>query len=372
MNRVNRMVNRTETISSFQLGSLFFIFLTGSSIVNIPSPLISEAHNAAWLSLLLAGIAGILLLTILLALHRRYPGWDYVAISTSLIGRWATIALSLALPIPFMFHIGSGITLDVGLFMNSSMMSDTPIYIFTTTILILSALTASAGIEVIARMFMLINSTVILFVLLVVLLSIPDYDFMSVLPIMPNGIRPVLLGAYTTYGFPYAELFLFGMLIPYVRTDQRNQVPVAMFRAITLNIAILIIVTMCSILVFGPMAGERKYSMFEVARTIEVQEILQRIESIIGMALIAGSYMKITITLYANHLLIARLFKMKDGKLIIPLLAMVYMLNGISSYESNAQWEELVNRIHPLWVTIAFVLPLVLLYALSLFRRGRA
>ncbi len=372
MNRVNRMVDTTETISSFQLGTLFFVFLTGSSIVNIPSPLISEANNGAWLSLLLSGSAGILMLAMLLALHRRYPGRDYVAISTMLIGRWATIAIGLALPTPFMFHIGSGISLDVGLFMNSSMMSDTPIYIFTTTILILSALTATAGIEVIARMFMLINSTVILFVLFVVVLSIPDYDIMNVLPVMPNGIRPILLGAYTTFGFPYAELFVFGMLIPYVRADQRKRVPAAMFRAITLNIAILIVVTMCTILVFGPMAGERKYSMFEVARTIEVQEILQRIESIIGMVLIAGSYMKITITLYANHLLIARLFKMKDSKLIIPMLAMVYMLIGISSYESNAVWGEFVNRIHPIWVTFAFVLPLVLLYALSLFRRGRA
>jgi len=367
------MIHNRETISSFQLGSLFFIFLTGSSIVNIPSPLISESHNAAWLSLLISGLAGVVMLAMLVALHQRYPGCDYVAISTRLIGKWATILIGLALPLPFILHIGTGIALDVGLFMTSSMMSDTPIYIFTSTILFVSALTAAAGIEVIARMFTLINSTMILFVLLVILLSIPDYDFANVLPIMPQGFRPVLLGAYTTYGFPYAELFLFVMIIPYVRADQRKRVPAAMFRAITLNIAILIAVTMCTILVFGPMAGERKYSMFEVARTIEVQEILQRIESIIGMALIAGSYMKITITLYANHLLIARLFKLKDGRLIIPILAMIYMLNGISSYESNAKWGELVNYIHPLWGTFAFVLPLVLLFTVSLIRhRGNS
>src|SRR5690606_23788175 len=147
-----------------------------------PSPLISESHNAAWLSLLLSGFAGIIMLAMLVALHRRYPGLDYVAISTRLIGRWATLLVSIVLPIPFLFHIGTGITLDVGLFMTSSMMTDTPIYVFTSTILLVSALTAAAGIEVIARMFVLINSTMILFVLLVVILSIPDYDFMNIMP----------------------------------------------------------------------------------------------------------------------------------------------------------------------------------------------
>ena len=363
------MMNNRETISSFQLGTLFFALLTGSSIVNIPSPLIAVAHNGAWVSLLLSGAAGLLMLAALLALHRRYPGCDYVAISSRLIGRWATLLVGLVLPIPFILHIGTGIALDVGLFMISSMMSDTPIYIFTSTILILAALTASAGIEVMARMFMLINSTMILFVVLVVVLSIPDHDLSSVLPIMPHGMRPVLLGAYTTYGFPYAELFLFGMLIPYVRTDDRKRIPAAMYRALALNIAILIVVTTCTILVFGPMAGDRKYSMFEVARTIEVQEIVQRIESVIGMSLIAGSYMKITITLYVNYMLLGRLFAMKDGRLLIPVLALVYMLNGISSYDSNAQWSELVSYIHPLWATFALVLPLFVLYTLSLFRR---
>src|SRR5690606_11227915 len=143
------------------------------------------------------------------------------------------------------------------------------------TILLVAALTAEAGIEVIARMFALINSTMVLFAILVLLLTVRDYDFANMMPMMPHRIRPVLLGAYTTYGFPYAELLLFGILIPYVRAEQRNRVPAALYRALAFNIVLLVAVTACALLIFGPMAGERKYSLFEVARTIEVQEILQ-------------------------------------------------------------------------------------------------
>ena len=45
---------------------LFFSFMTGSSIVNIPGPLIGYAKNGAWISLLLSITAGVLFLSCIL------------------------------------------------------------------------------------------------------------------------------------------------------------------------------------------------------------------------------------------------------------------------------------------------------------------
>lgn len=60
-----------QTVSAFQMGVLFFVFMTGSSIINIPGALIGKANNGAWLSLLLSGGIGFLILACILFLHRR-------------------------------------------------------------------------------------------------------------------------------------------------------------------------------------------------------------------------------------------------------------------------------------------------------------
>lgn len=364
------MDTRGHTISSTQLGILFFTFLTGSSIINIPGPLIAAANNSAWLSILLSWSAGCLLLTGMLYLHRRFPKTDFIEISSKLIGKVATFVIVIILLLPYIIHMGTGITLDVGLFMESSMMSETPIYIFTSTILIVTVVTVMAGIEVIAQMFTLLIVTLLVFVGIVLLLSIPDYDFSNLKPLIPSKFKPVLLGAYMSFTFPYAELVLFSMLIPFVKEDEQKRIPKVMYASMTLNLIILILVTMCTILVFGPIAGDRKFPMFELARMIEVQEIIQRIESVIGMSLIVGSYMKVTITLYVMNLILVRLFNIRDSRMFILIVGLIFFLNGKASFTGVRKWVEIVSYLGPIWSPFVFVLPVVLLLAVSVIRRN--
>lgn len=49
----------------------------------------------------------------------------------------------------------------------------------------------------------------------VLLFAIPEYQPEQLLPILPKGLTPVMAGAYYTFGFPYSEVFLFGMLLPF-------------------------------------------------------------------------------------------------------------------------------------------------------------
>lgn len=44
----------------------------------------------------------------------------------------------------------------------------------------------------------------------------------------------------------------------------------------------------CSIMALGPLADELKYSLYQLARLIFIGEIIDRIESVIGISLIMG------------------------------------------------------------------------------------
>ena len=74
------------TISSRQMATLFLSFLTGSAIVNIPAPITGAAKNAAWISLWMANRLGMLLLSCILYLYRKYPRND--AHPAQSAGRW--------------------------------------------------------------------------------------------------------------------------------------------------------------------------------------------------------------------------------------------------------------------------------------------
>lgn len=361
-------MNKQETVSPQQMGVLFFTFMTGSSIINIPSPLIAKAGNGAWLSLLISGGFCMALLGCMLYLHRRYPDKTFVEYSRILIGVWPTAILSV-LPLSIMLQILVGIVLDIGLFMRSAMLRETPTYAFTSLIFMVAALSVRAGIEVIARMFLLIMILIAAFIAAVLLLAMENYDISFLIPVMPDGIKPILKGAFFSYGFPYAECFVFTMLFPYVKKGTNGKLNRAMFLALFLNIATLCISTICTIILFGPLAGVKKYSLYELARTVDVQEIITRIESVIGMSLIAGSYMKATITLYALSLYVSKLFKFKDYKLIVTPIALIAFLYTLVGFSSDMDWVEVVSVVHPLWVWPGFILPLAIIVIVALFRK---
>ena len=159
------------------------------------------------------------------------------------------------------------------------------------------------------------------------------------------------------------------MLLPFVKKGSEAKLNRAMFLALSLNIVTLCTSTVCTIILFGPLAGIKKYSLYELARTIDVQEIITRIESVIGMSLIAGSYMKATIVLYVMSLFVSQLFKLKDYRMIVTPIALIAFLNTLVGFDSDMNWVEIVSIVHPLWAWFAFVFPLCLVLTIALFKK---
>jgi spore germination protein KB len=359
----------TQTISPFQMGVLLFVFLTGSSIIFVPGPLIGKAGTGAWMSLLLAGLIGCGITAMLLYLNRRFPGLDYVDYSRKLIGNVLTIFFGV-LTISYLLEMQSAIVVGVGLFMTGAMMRDTPMYAFTLPVFVISALTARAGIEVMARMFTLIMLLTSFFVVSVFVLAIPDYQPEQLLPVLPKGWKPVLGGAFYTFGFPYSEIFLFGMLLPFAAGSSLKQLSRSMWLAISASLLALCAASLCVIMVLGANAAAEPFVLYTVACLIEFEEIIQRIESVIGISLILGSYMKTTISLFVLNMFLSRLCGLKDSKALIMPLALVGFLMGMVNLDSITQWSGIVTNVHPLWTALVLLLPLLTLTIVAMLRPG--
>ncbi|MNB81071.1 Spore germination protein YndE [compost metagenome] len=357
---------KKESISASQMSVLFFTYMTGSAIINIPGPLTSFAKTGAWISLLMSWSLGMIFLLGLLYLNRQHPGLSFIDYSRKMIGGPFTVLLAIPF-ISLVLHMSAGIVLDIGLFFRSSMLRETPMYVIHACVFLIVSLTARSGIETMARMFTVLISVTVLSVIVTLLLSLYYFKPEFLLPVAPEGIRPILHGAYFTSGFPYGEIFLFSMLTPYVRKEDRERFEHGMLLAMVANGLCFILVTVCAIMVLGPLCGSVKYTLFQIARLIDIQDIIERIESIIGFALVVGSFMKATIALLVLALTVARLLKLPDYRILIFPLALVNFLLSIVLYKGETRWSEVVGNVWPLWNAIANVLPLIIMTLITLF-----
>jgi spore germination protein KB len=357
-----------EQISAGQLSVVFFIYLTGSSIINIPQPLIMFARNGSWVSLLISCSISLICLSCILYMHNKFPDLTFIEYSRVTVGNWLTFLLAIPF-ISFQIHMTSGIVLDIGIFMTTTMMRETPLYVFNTLIFFLIYVTVRMGIEVIARMFVFLTAMVMVYVFIILILASLKYVPSYLVPVMPYGIKPVLLGAYFSFGFPYVEIFLFSMLLPFAVKTQNKRLTRGLFIALVLNGLCLVTVTLCTLMTYGPIAADRRFSVFQIARTIELYDIIQRIESLIGISLIVASYMKATIVLFVLNLTFTHLLKLQDDRLLIlPLTAICCFLTFNTYARGEAYWANMISVIHPLWGTFGYMVPVLLVMIVYLIK----
>ncbi|MFC5652764.1 GerAB/ArcD/ProY family transporter [Paenibacillus solisilvae] len=249
-------MNNRETISITQMAFIYFAYITGSAMIVIPGPLVKMSLNASWLSILISLVIGLVLLYIFFYLQTLYPGLTFIAFSRKIIGKWPTVIIA-CLILTMAFHMAVGIFIDVAAFMNSMMLPETPMYVFTGMLYVLAALLLRGGIESIARMFSILIVVIMVFWAIVLILLIPDYHPEFLRPVFPEGIKPMLLGSYLTFGFPYGEVVLFMIMLPFARAKQSKPLKKALVWAMLANGTVLVLSTICTIMELGPIAVEK-------------------------------------------------------------------------------------------------------------------
>ncbi|MFC5649205.1 endospore germination permease [Paenibacillus solisilvae] len=358
------------TITANQAALFLFVFLTSSSIINIPSPLISFAGNSAWLSLIFSAICGLLIAFPVIWLARVFPGKSFIEYSREVVGTPITFLLGL----PFLFyqiHMAAAIVLDIAMFMKSSMMRETPAFWFIFLTFMVVAVSVHSGIDKITGLFPVLMGNVLFFVFLIIIMSYKNYHPSNIFPIMPDGVKPFLHGVYFSFGFPYVEIVLFSMVLPYV-PSLGKKFGRKLSSAILWNAFCLVAATVVTIFVFGPIAGERKYSLFEVARTVNIADVFQRIEALIGYSLIVASFMKTTIVLFTAHQTCIHLIGLKEDKMLIyPLAMLMAIISCTAILKGDVQWGFEVSAIHPMWGFTCAGLPLLIVFIVALLRKKK-
>ncbi|MGG1516354.1 GerAB/ArcD/ProY family transporter [Paenibacillus oryzisoli] len=343
------MNDRPSILTTGQMASLLVAATMGSAIIYIPTPIVGFSGNAAWLSMLGSFGFGLIVLLCVLYLHRRHGGTGLIDYCRSLIGKVPTIFVMLPVVAMLLFAI-SAIVTGIGDFFASSMMPKTPSYVFCSFSLLVAALTARAGVVIAARMFVLLVPVMFVFTMAVLLIAFPVYDWGRLLPLPDKGIGDLLHGFYVAAGFPFGEVCLFPILLSFAPKEETKVLFRRLILAFTLTGVTMIAATVCTIVAFGPAAGYLSYSLYQLASNIEVNGNNVRIEAIVGIAIIVGSYMKATLYLIALNKLLVRLTNVQDARAYIYPLTLTCTMLSLTLFSGPAEFQYQVYTIWPFTV----------------------
>ncbi|MCF6137464.1 GerAB/ArcD/ProY family transporter [Pseudalkalibacillus berkeleyi] len=354
-------------ISVRQFTILVLFYTIGTTILVIPSILTSNAKQDVWIGGLVGLCFGALVIPLYFGLAKKYPSKNFAQILEITLGKWVGKSCSILYFFTFVLLLCVFVLRDIGDFMVTVMMVETPIQAIHISFLIVVIFSVRLGLEAFARAAELFLPWVILLYIVLVFTIAPQIDLRFAQPVLEQGVKPVLLAGFSFLTFPFLELVIFLMIIPYVNIP--NKTGRGLFIGITFGGVSLIIISMLSILVVGvEETSESIYSSYDLAKQINIGGIFQRVEAMMAFIWFTTVFMKLTILTYVASLGLAQTFGIDDYKILtLPLGLLMYVLS-INIFPNVAFLIEFTETMQIYVLLYGFVLPLFLWF-ISLIRK---
>ncbi|MGN7397995.1 GerAB/ArcD/ProY family transporter [Peribacillus frigoritolerans] len=355
-------------ISAGQFTILVILFTIGTTILVLPGMLAQEVKQDAWIVPVIGTGIGLLLVALYIAIGRMFPTMTLVEINETLLGKWLGKVISLTF-VFFSLHSVAALLFYLGNFVTTQILPGTPlkaIYILFVCILMMGI---RLGLETLARSAEIFFAFfIILFIILVIFVA-PQIEFQNIQPLFETGIKPMTRAVFLFTSNFSLPLIVFLMIFP-VSVNQPKQAQKAFFIGTFIGGIFLIIIVVLTILVLGAdQSANISYPSYALARKINVENFVQRIEGIMAIMWFITIYFKLVVYFYASVIGLAQTLNLKDYRpLTLPLgliLIVLPLITRTNIVQSNT-WDK---EIWPLYVlTYGLVLPLLLL-AVNAFRK---
>ncbi len=300
-----------EVISDRAGISLIILFISGGALA---LPTAQEAGRDLWLAIFVGVFISIPIVLMYARILALFPGKDLFDIVEMLLGEVFGKIIILLFSW-FAFHLGALTIRNVGEFMITTSLPETPLIIPMIFIGLLCIWGAKEGIEVLGRwsnLFFVFNAPL---PTLLILLLIPQMDLNNIFPILNTDIKSFALGTFSAIAFPLTETIVFAMAIFSLKSPKSSYN--IYIKGLIIGGILIAGVSLAEILVLG----EEIYSItyfpnHNTARKLNVGDFLERLEVVVIIATYTASFIKISVCLLASSKGISRIFGFKDYRFI--------------------------------------------------------
>lgn len=347
--------------------SLIIILIISNSIVlGLPG----NVGQDGWISLLLT-VVGVVPVTLMLArLVRLMPGQDIYAMAESVFGKIGG-KIAIFLLGFYSFHLAALVLESNTQFIHMTFLFRTPMAVVTLVMLCAALYLGKCGVEVIGKWGMIVATIFLILLPLFFLLSVSDFDFRQMQPVLEHSVRDIGLSSLRMMSFPFGEAAIIMGIAGSLKKDV-SPYKVGFTGLLVSGVVILtIFVHTCAVL--GPVLMETAYfPAYKAASMIELGNFLERIESAVGFLYLLLGMVKAAVCIVSASRGAARLFALPSYKtLLIPIgfgaaaLSLILFHNIIEQFD---YWE--VYKIYA--VPFQLLIPLLIWITAEIrSKRGR-
>jgi len=348
-----------ETISDRQGISLVTIFIIGSSSIFVMG---LEAKQDIWIAIILAIIMALPVVIIYARLHHIFINKNLYEICEIVFGKFLGKVFVLFFTL-YTLDVTALNLRDYGQFFQTVAIEETPIIVTMAFYTILSVYGAKKGIEVLGRWSKFFVRIPITLIVVTFLLLIPKININNLRPILHDGIKPIIRGAFEVFSFPLAYTVGYTMVFSSFKTKKSPYRIYVM--GLFIGGALLFITSVMGVLVIGAdMAAKEYYPNYIAIKRIDVGEVIQRVEILSGVIFMLGGFIEICIYLMACCKGISKLLGFSDYRFIVVPMALLSLNLSYFEFDSIMQYYEWSFETWPYYsFFFQVILPVVILIA---------
>lgn len=310
-----------EIISEKEGIHLLVLFLTGTTVL---FGLGSGANKDAWLAVLLGFIISLPIIIIYARLLSLFPGKDLFDIMEITLGKILG-KIVIFLYVLFAMHLGALVTLDFGEFPTITYIRHTPRVVPMLFFIFLICWFCKEGLETLSKCSILFSHIFIILVIFSIPLAMSDFNIYNILPILQNGIKPVLESGFLITSFPFTEAVFFCFLFSAIKV--KSSLYNVFLKGSALGGFLIFIITLSLMLHIGPtLYGSLYFPTYFGASLISAGTFLERIEVVVSISFFLGGVVKACICLLVACKGFAKIINAEDYRFIVTPVSLLILI----------------------------------------------
>jgi len=355
-------------INNRQLTILAALVTIGDSIVVLPTIPAFEAKRDAWLAAIIGLVVGLLVIWLMTTASKLHPKLSLIQMNEKIFGKWLGGLLSFIFLAYLLISISAHLR-EMGDFNVSQVLPDTPIEAIHILLLLLVIMAVYLGLETFTRAGEIVFPWVLILFLLLILSLLNEADMHKIMPVLDNGLKPVLRGSLACIAYPFMELVIFMMILPHVsKTDGINR---SMLIGATIGGLVLFLMITFTILVVGAEpSGLLSYPGYDLAKRISVGRFVERIEAFLALLWIITTFFKMCVYLYGFAQGMKQLFRLTDYRDILLPTGMLLVGMSIVLAPNVAVYNNTASKYWPFMnTTFSVFYPILLLIGYAIHQK---
>lgn len=325
-----------------------FTFVVSTAVLIAPAITAKAAGRDGWISILLVGtVYGLLTAFVIIKLWQRFPDKTIIEYSQIIAGPFGKIIG--AMYVIWFIHINSVVVREFGDFILTSFMPETPLIAFIVILLFLGSWAAKSGLEVICRANEFIFPLFALSVVGISIFALQEAEFSYLLPIMENGIKPILRGSWAPMAWR-GEIIVASMLLPYINNPDKAGKHLV-YSVILIGV-VLTMATVFTTVVLGELTQYLTFPFFELARCITIGRFIERMEALVLVMWVAGVTIKVATFFYVTSLGLGQLFGLSDYRSVVLPIGLILGVWSLELFENSILSIQWLAEIFPLYAFV--------------------